>query len=195
MKRFSSQSKLQAFKRFISNTWRQFHSPRSHPIQKSPLITTIMISCFPPFSTFSGTEVPIPWFTEIIYKTIKNFRFLKTCLSRYDVMILHLKTCSNIPVKRNLQTCFTWVIRTTVIRNYIKKSSYSKFGKKFCTYITLQWSCSNSDDLMLLYSYAYIWKHSQYYKLYHSSKIYLRKRSLFPPLPPPPPTFRGRGHH
>ena len=73
------------------------------------------------------------------------------------------------------------MIRTTVIRNYIKKSSYSKFGKKFCTYITLQWSCSNSDDLMLLYSYAYIWKHSQYYKLYHSSKIYLRKRSLFPP--------------
>ena len=33
-----------------------------------------------PFSTFSETEVTIPWFTNIIYKVIQNFRFLKTCL-------------------------------------------------------------------------------------------------------------------
>ena len=50
----------------------------------------------PSSSTYSGTEVLIPLFTDINYKIIKNFRFLKTCLSRYDAMILHLKTFSNI---------------------------------------------------------------------------------------------------
>ena len=65
----------------------------STPIQMSPLIRNIMCPHLP---TLSGTEVPVPWFTDIIYKTIKNFRFLKTCLTRYDVMTLHLKTFSNI---------------------------------------------------------------------------------------------------
>ena len=36
---------------------------------------------------FSVTEVPVPWFTDIIYETIKSFRFLKTYLSHYDVML------------------------------------------------------------------------------------------------------------
>ena len=41
-----------------------------------------------PFSTFSGIEVPIPCFANIIYEIIQHFRFLKTCLSCYDVMTL-----------------------------------------------------------------------------------------------------------
>ena len=67
------------------------------PIQRShPLIKNIMCPP-PPFYTVSGTEVSIPWFTDVIHKTIQNFRFFKTCLSCFDVMILHLKTFSNIP--------------------------------------------------------------------------------------------------
>ena len=38
-----------------------------------PLVRNIMV----PPSAFSGTEVYIPWFTDIIYQTIQNFRFLK----------------------------------------------------------------------------------------------------------------------
>ena len=40
--------------------------------------------------------LPILWFTDIICKTIQNFRFLKTGLSRYYDMILHLKKFSKI---------------------------------------------------------------------------------------------------
>ena len=36
-------------------------------------------------------------------------------------------------VKRNSQTCITLMIRNTVIKNYVKKSSYSKYKKKLCT--------------------------------------------------------------
>ena len=36
--------------------------------------------CVPLFSTFSGTEVPVPWFTDI-YKTSQNIRFIKTYLT------------------------------------------------------------------------------------------------------------------
>ena len=50
----------------------------------------------PPLFTFSGTEVPVSWFTDIICKTIQKFRFIKICLTRYNVIILHLKTFSNI---------------------------------------------------------------------------------------------------
>ena len=49
-----------------------------------------------PIHHFSGTEVPILWFADIIYKIIQNFRLLKTCLSHYNFMILHLKTFSNM---------------------------------------------------------------------------------------------------
>ena len=50
-----------------------------------------------PFCTFSGAEVYFPWFTDIIYKTIQNrFRFFKTSLFCFDVIILHLTTFWNI---------------------------------------------------------------------------------------------------
>ena len=65
------------------------------PIQRSP--SWWETSCVPPpLFTFSGTEVPVPWFTDIICKTIQKFRFIKICLTRYNVIILHLKTFSNI---------------------------------------------------------------------------------------------------
>lgn len=41
------------------------------------------------------------WYTDIIYKIIQNWRFLKACLSRYDVMTLwyylwkHSQICCN----------------------------------------------------------------------------------------------------
>ena len=59
----------------VNPLWNISSSP---PIQRSPLTRNIHVS--PPFSNFSGTKVPIPWFTDIIYKIIQNFTFLKTCL-------------------------------------------------------------------------------------------------------------------
>ena len=71
------------------NPLKYFYAPNSNP----PLDKKHYLS---PLSTFSGTEVPITRFTDIIYKTIQNFRFLKTYRTRYDVMILHLKRFSNM---------------------------------------------------------------------------------------------------
>ena len=52
-------------------------------------------SFLPPF-TFSGREVLIPWFPISFISKIQNSRFHKTCLLSFNVMILHLKTISNI---------------------------------------------------------------------------------------------------
>ena len=64
------------------------------------------------------------------------------------------------------------VIRSIVILNYVKKSSQSKYKKKFCIYINL-WSYSNFGNFMLLYSNTDIWKQSM--QLYNLAKFSKRK--------------------
>ena len=83
----------------------------------------------PPFSSFSRTEVPIPWFTNIIYEIIQTLDFSNhvshvMTLWRYDItvenilkytimkhitynVIIHKLYNSVNPIKRNSQTSIT----------------------------------------------------------------------------------------
>ena len=86
----------------------------------TPLIqrTPTLIRNVTPVVHFSWNKISYSWFTYIIHKIIQNFRFRKTCLSRYDVMMLHLKIFSNILIRHR--------IYKSLYISYVSKSSKTK---------------------------------------------------------------------
>ena len=80
-----------AYKMYIKCLYTKY-IPHFNKLVHTFCIHQLYTSC--PISVYKMyTQLPC----EINFKTIQNFRFLKTCLSHCEIMILQLKTFSNIP--------------------------------------------------------------------------------------------------
>ena len=108
------------------------------------------------------------------------------------------------PVKQNFRTCITWVIRTTMILNYVEKLSFSKYEKIMyinysgqnqilktqCSYMTIK-THESTVSIIQLYNLVKLkkWKHKytiQFFKVespLHNQlwQVSLKRKKLQPP--------------
>ena len=109
-------------------------------LEQESLFLYLLISFIKPFKT-SDFSKHVSHIMTWWYDTWKHSQTYYN-----EVHHIHKSLCIRYvrvnSIKRSSQTSITWVIRTIVILNYVKKSSHANYGKKFNTLITL-WSCSS----------------------------------------------------